>query len=538
MKKMLLLFITLLLFKNGYLQTLTSSNLPIVIINTNGQEILDDPKITADMGIIYNGEGVRNNITGPLNHYNGKIGIEIRGQSTQMFPMKAYSIELRDATGNSKDKSLFGLPKESDWVLYAPYNEKTLMHNFLAYTIARQTGHWAANCRYVEVVLNGEYNGIYLMLEKIKRNSGRVNIPKMAVTDVTGDAVTGGYIFSIDKEANGWFSAFKPGLGAQQIQFSYVYPKIENIVPQQAAYIKSYTDSFETALSGSNYQNKQTGWRNFANEASFIDYFVVNEVSRNVDGYRLSSYFYKDRNSNGGKIVAGPAWDYDLAFRNANYCNGSNIQGWAYQFNKICSDDYWQVPFWWDRFMADTAFTANLKCRWKELRQTVLSEGNLNSLVDSIVALTEEARTRHFVKWPVLGQYVWPNPEPVPATYGEEITTLKNWLSARLKWLDDNIPNNGACADYPPGITAGIIASVYPIPSYTTFTLNVISKQAQTIKVVVYAASGQTVLNTSYSLAKGTNLFNIGAGRWQAGLYFIKIESSNGDKYSQKLLKQ
>ena len=189
-------------------QVFTSSNLPIIIINTNGQTILDDPKITADMGIIYNGVGVRNNVTDPMNHYNGKIGIETRGQSSQMFPMKSYGIELRDIAGNSQDKALFGLPKESDWVLYAPYTDKTLMRNFLAYTMSREMGHWAANCRYVEVVVNGDYRGVYVFMEKIKRGSGRVNIPKIAATDISGDEVTGGYIFSLDKQPDGWFSSY------------------------------------------------------------------------------------------------------------------------------------------------------------------------------------------------------------------------------------------------------------------------------------------------------------------------------------------
>jgi archaellum component FlaF (FlaF/FlaG flagellin family) len=191
-------------------QTLTSSNLPIITINTNGQEIPDDPKITADMGIIFNGEGVRNNMTDPLNHYNGKIGIEIRGQSSQMFPMKSYSVELRTATGSSQDKSLFGMPKEADWVLYAPYTDKTLMRNFLAYTLSNELGRWAAHCRFVEVVINGDYKGIYVFMERIKRGSGRVNITKMATTDISDDGVTGGYIFSLDKEPNGWLSSFVP----------------------------------------------------------------------------------------------------------------------------------------------------------------------------------------------------------------------------------------------------------------------------------------------------------------------------------------
>ena len=112
-----------------------TSNLPIVRINTNGATIVDEPKIPADMGIIYNGPQAPNSSNDPLNHYNGKVGIEIRGQSSQRFPMKSYSFELRNASGGSIDQSILGMPKESDWVLYAPYTDKTLMRNFLAYTM-------------------------------------------------------------------------------------------------------------------------------------------------------------------------------------------------------------------------------------------------------------------------------------------------------------------------------------------------------------------------------------------------------------------
>lgn len=166
--KKLLLTVPLFFYFGLVHAQLTSSDLPLVIINTNGQDIADDPKIMADMGIIWNDNNARNNITDPFNHYNGKIGIEVRGQSSQMFPMKSYGFELWNSSGGSVNKSLFGLPSESDWILYAPYNEKTLMHNFLAYTLSREMGHWAANCRYVELVLNGEYKGIYVFMEKIK----------------------------------------------------------------------------------------------------------------------------------------------------------------------------------------------------------------------------------------------------------------------------------------------------------------------------------------------------------------------------------
>ncbi len=540
MKKVRFAIFSLFLSTGLLAQTLTSSNLPIIVINTNGQTIVDDPKIMADMGIIYNGAGVRNNITDPFNHYNGKIGIEIRGQSSQMFPMKSYGLELWDNAGSSIDRALFGLPKESDWVLYAPYTDKTLMRNFLAYTMSREMGHWAANCRYVEVMVNGDYKGIYVFMEKIKRGSGRVNISKINSTDVTGDAVTGGYIFSIDKEADGWYSSFYPpfGTAGQNIRFSYVYPKLSSIVPAQQSWIKSYVDSFEQALNSVQYQDKQTGWRKFADESSFIDYFIVNEVSRNVDGYRLSSYFNKDRQSKGGKIVAGPAWDYDLAFRNANYCRGSEISGWAFCFNKDCPLDYWQIPFWWYKFENDSAFQSNLRCRWKQVRQGSLSDSRINTLIDSVVTLTAEARQRHFQRWPVLGQYVWPNPQPIPTSYAEEISILKDWLIQRLSWISSAIPNKGACYDYPATEKESVITAFYPNPVENNLTLDIKSRFTQKMNITITDAMGRVMVNKSYNLTYGENFLQVPTGKWSSGIYFLHYQSENGEKGTKKLLKQ
>ncbi|HRG23394.1 MAG TPA: CotH kinase family protein [Chitinophagaceae bacterium] len=521
-------------------QNLTSSNLPIIVINTNGQEILNDPKITADMGIVYNGEGSRNNVTDPFNHYNGKIGIEIRGQSSQMFPMKSYSIELWDNAGSSVDKSLFGLPKESDWVLYAPYTDKTLMRNFLAYTFSREMGHWASNCRYVEVVVNGDYKGIYVFMEKIKRGSGRVPVTKIATSDVSGDAVTGGYIFSIDKEADGWYSAVYPPYGSsgQNIRFSYIYPKLSSVVTAQQDYLKKYVDSFETALNSDHFQDKQTGWRKYADEASFIDYSIVNEISRNVDGYRLSSYFNKDRQSKGGKIKAGPAWDYDLAFRNANYCRGAETTGWAYQFNRDCPQDFFQIPFWWYQFEKDSAYQAAFRCRWKQVREGSLSDTRIFKLIDSVVTLTDEARTRHFQRWPVLGQYIWPNPQPIPTSYTSEITTLKEWLMARTSWISSSIPNAGPCYDYPAAEKASIIPAFYPNPITNHFTLDIKSKMTQALMVQITDAMGRSVWKQTYSLQYGENYYTVHTDHWAPGIYLLSYKASGGEKGTKKLLKQ
>lgn len=538
------LIILLFLALQNYLpaQPLTSSNLPIIIINTNGQGIVDDPKITADMGIIFNGENVRNNVTDPYNHYNGKIGIEIRGQSSQMFPMKSYGIELRDAAGSSLERSLFGMPKEADWVLYAPYTDKTLMRNFLAYTMSNELGRWAAHCRFVEVVVNGDYKGIYVFMERIKRGSGRVNIAKMANTDVTGDAITGGYIFSLDKEPNGWFSSYATpnSTNNSKRQFSYVYPKPENIVPAQKDYIKKYVDSFENALAAPTFQDKTNGVRNFADLSSFIDYFIVNEVSRNVDGYRLSTYLYKDRDSKNRKIVAGPAWDYDLAFRNANYCEGSNLYGWAYQFNNVCpGDGAGLIPFWWERLMLDTAFVGDLRCRWKAVRQTTISNDHLYHLIDSIAALTNEARQRHFQRWPILGQYVWPNPNPIPTSYEGEINALKEWIANRLAWIDNSIPNTGVCADWVDITTKNLEVLIYPNPNNgIDGNIEIKTKEQQTIYLNVFDETGRLMHKQSIDVVPVSNFITIqGMKKWQTGIYYFIFSNKDGEKVSKKVMK-
>ena len=542
MNRLLFVFVLCSLFNVANAQVnLTSSNLPIIIINTNGQEILDDPKIMADMGIIYNGEGVRNNVTDGFNEYNGKIGIEIRGQSSQSFPMKSYTIELRDEEGESVDKSLFGMPEESDWVMYAPYTDKTLMRNFLAYTMSVNLGHWAAHCRYAEVILNGNYVGVYVFMEKIKRDGGRVDIKKLSDKDNSGDAVTGGYIFSIDKEADGWFSSYTAnGSNNAYPQFSYVYPKLEDISGEQQDYIKSYVDSFENALHGNYFQDSNLGFRKFADEHSFIDYFIVNEVSRNVDGYRLSSYFYKDRNSVNNKIIAGPVWDYDLAFRNADYCNGSLTTGWAYKFNSVCPGDYWQVPFWWDRFMEDSAYKANLYCRWKEVRQTVLSTDFMNHLIDSVSNLLSEAQARHFTQWPILGSYVWPNPQPIPSSYSGEISTLKTWLSSRMQWLDLNMPEMGRCAavQIPLPVFSGSMQLITANPVYNFNQAVVYSTKDQMIYIRLIDLSGKTIVRLNVQAVRGKNnlpsatTFNSIAH----GIYFMELSNAAAEKKVYKLM--
>ncbi len=537
--KLILCFLLLVFATPCHCQTdnFTSSNLPIIVINTLGNTIADDPKTDATMGIIYNGEGVRNNLTDPQNDYNGKIAIEYRGQSSQMFPMKSYGFELRDAANKSQDKSLLGIAKESDWILYAPYTDKTLMRNVLAYSLSNLLGHWASQCRYVELVVNDEYRGIYVLMEKIKRgSSNRVIVSKIGANDNSGDAITGGYIISINKDAAAFTSKYPPLNAAnQQIKFSNVYPKADDITPQQNEYIRNYVDSFETALKNNNFQDPNFGVRKYADLPSFIDYFLINELSHNVDGYRLSTYLYKDKKSIDGKLYIGPVWDYDLAFRNADYCGGSNSNTWAYQFNNVCPDDYWQVPFWWEKLMTDTAFTGALKCRYTEAKQQFFSTAGINGMIDSIQNLLSEAQIRHFKKWPVLGQYVWPNPHPIPTSYAGEISTLKNWIQTRTEWLDLNIPNQGRCATIKAG--SGISIKVAPNPISTNGAFLLTSENRQTATILICNSIGQTLYKEKLMLNPGINpIKNISFSAWQNGVYFIKVFAENGQPTMVKMI--
>ena len=192
----------------------TSSNLPIVKITTNNQVIVDDPKITVDMGIIDNGPGVRNNTEDPFNNFNGKVGIEIRGSSSQSFPKKQYGFELVDGTGKSIDGSILGMPAKDDWILFAPYNDKSLIRDALAYRLAHDMGRYSSRFKFCELFIDGGYKGVYVMLEKIKRDKNRVSIDKLDPDEISGDNLTGGYIFKIDKETgsggDGWTSSHQP----------------------------------------------------------------------------------------------------------------------------------------------------------------------------------------------------------------------------------------------------------------------------------------------------------------------------------------
>lgn len=506
----------------------TESDLPIIVINTYGQEIPDEPKIDARMGIIYNGPGAINHMGDPFNNYNNNIGIEQRGSTSGDFPQKSYGFKTRDVNETSHDTVLLNMPPEKDWILYAAYNDKSCMRNVLSYDIANKTGHYATRTRFCELVLNGQYQGIYVLMEKIKRDQERVDIATLNTVDISGDQLTGGYIIKIDRTdgpGTYWTSPHQTSSG-QDVHFVYVEPKAEDIVPQQSSYIQYYMDSVESALLGPGFTDPLTGYRNFIDEASFIDYFILNEASRNVDGYRLSTFLYKDKYSNGGKLHAGPAWDYNLAWRNANYCQGESFQGWAYRFNNYCSSDY-TVPFWWDRLMEDPQFRRNLKCRWIELRSRFLHLDSINAFIDANAGLLQQAQQRHFERWPILGTYIWPNPDPLATTFTEEITGMKEWIADRFAWIDANLPGICDLSVSVPGET--MPAEVWPNPFDNELHVTVFLPAASTLTLRISDLTGKLVKEHVFpDIPAGEHEFLVEVNRYCGdGAYFLLISDGN-----------
>lgn len=421
-------------------QQLTSSNLPIIVVNTMGQTILNEPKRTVTMTIYDNQDGTRNQLNWDTPKFSGLVGIEIRGQSSQsLFPKKSYGIEFRDSNDMDVDTSILGLPRQSDWVIHSPYSDKSLIRNALAYIIAGEIMDYAPRVRLAEMVINDEYHGLILWTESIKRDKNRVDISKLSPDENEGDDLTGGYILKFDKGESfetAWESPFSPIPGrSQKARFLYHYPKAREISTPQKNYIKTWVTQFENNLMSSGYSDPVTGYNKYINVKTFVDLIIVNELSKNVDGYRLSTYMYKDKDSKGGKLSMGPVWDYNLAFGNANYCEGSTSYGWGFNFNGICPDDFWLIHVWWNRLMIEDRFRQNVKDRWISLRNNQLSSTMLMTKVDSLVSLLGESQARNFIKWPVLGKYIWPN-QYVGSNYGEEINYLKQWITNRTIWLD------------------------------------------------------------------------------------------------------
>lgn len=527
------IFILILIFVTQIVKAqLTSSTLPIIVINTNGQTIADDPKKTCDMGIIYNGPGQTNYLTDPFNHYMGKIGIEIRGSTSQQYPKKSYGFETRDSLGENDNVALLGMPKDNDWILYGAYPDKTLMRNEFTFSSFAAMQPYSPRYVYCELVINNVYVGVYTLLEKIKIDDTRVDLANLDIDDNAGDSLTGGYIIKVDKTTGGsptqWTSQFQ-----NKVKFLYHAPKYATLTLPQRNYIKAYVDTFEKRVYGANFQHPTLGYAPFIDKLSFVDFFLMEEFGRTVDGYRSSSFMYKDKDSKGGKLTCGPMWDFNLSYGNADYCDAYDTTGWQYNFNALCPNYTILVPNWWGKLLQDTNYTSLVKCRWNQLRAGRFSDVKITQWVDSVAAVLNLPQQRNFQKWPILGTYINWN-YYIGLTYADEINYFKKWMKDRAKWMDNNLP--GTCLaplQTNNAMQVPLEITIAPNPMNTHTVISFYGNKLEGEKeLFVFDLAGR-LLQRQKTLSNSSFVFE--RKSLPAGVYIIKIVAENQQFATEKL---
>jgi hypothetical protein len=422
----LLIILTAVAF--GQSVNFTSSNLPIIIIDTYGVEIPNEPKIYATMGIIDNGEGAINEITDDKT-LEVDIGIEIRGATSSKYPKLQYGIETRDGAGNNLNIPLLGFPEENDWILHAPYSDKSFMRNTFVYKTVRSTGRYASQSKYFELILNGNYEGVYVLLEKIKRDRNRVDL--LSPSD---SSASGGYLLEmmIPERITAGETYFLNSDTSRALVIQY--PREEDLSPTQQQWIENYISEFENVMYGESYLDPETGMRKYIDIPSAVDFILFNEFVKNTDAFYLSTFMYKDKDQ---KLFLGPVWDFNIALGNHWGYNGTTI-GWIV----IAGQKPW-VP----RITDDPVFYFHFQQRWGQLRANQLSDGSVTAYIDSIYQLLDAgAQQRNFTRWPILGTYISPNRLPPGAgpgeyleTFQEEVDTLEQWILDRMHWMDNEL---------------------------------------------------------------------------------------------------
>lgn len=390
------------------------SNLPIVLLDTENQ-LTNTEKRDAHMRVIYS-EGKKQYSSTDTNYqYDGTVAIKLRGNSSLSFSQKKYTFELRDSAGKDLDASLMGMPAHSDWVLLAPYTDVSMIRDVFAFQLWRDMGHWAPRTQLCELVLNGEYAGVYALAEAIKRDKERVNIDKMKKTDISGREVTGGYLLRIDTfdDDDATFRSQVPGIGdglfMTDITWTCLYPKKKKLQPEQMEYISNFIADMERTFASDNYTDPTSGYAAYIDIPSFVDYFIHTEFSLNADAYKRSAYFYKERQNpdgTGGLLHAGPVWDYNLAYGCCSFCNADDINAWAFEG---CNTN--PTPLFWKRLYQDPAFMDKVRTRYAQLRKTTLSTSHLFGLIDGYARQLQKAQQRHFGRYPeLLGSETRRNP--------------------------------------------------------------------------------------------------------------------------------
>ena len=387
----------------------TFTGLPIVYINTKDQVAITskDDYLEGTITLIANGSGEE-----PLT----ETAMEIRGRgnSTWTMPKKPYRIKFADKT------EVLDMPADKSWVLLANHSDKTLMRNHIAFELSRQFGlKYTPRSRFVEVYLNGSYDGNYQLTEQIQVDDHRLDIDELDPDDIEENKLSGGYLLEVDfrKDADFWFES------TQGESFTIKSP--EDMAPEQQEYIRNYVQTTENIIFSENFADPQEGYAQYIDIESFVDWYLINEITKNTDGnFKSSVYLHKPR---GGKLFMGPIWDFDIALGNVDFGTGMDPEGWRIR----------EVS-WFKRLFEDPAFRERVNARWNELKDNEIKE--VVAEIDDTADYLAVSQTQNFERWKILDIRVWPNPV-VTGSYAGEVAYLKDWLDARIEWMDYAINN-------------------------------------------------------------------------------------------------
>jgi hypothetical protein len=333
-------------------------------------------------------------------------------------------------------------------------------------------------------------------------------------------------------------SSFHPyGAPQRYIFYQYYYPSPENINTQEKSYIQNTILSFETMMNGTGYADTINGYPKYLDVGSAVDYCILNEFTKNIDGYRLSAYFYKDKDSKGGKLVVGPVWDFSNSLGNCDYYD-TTLTGWAISYlttnSSFINYDGSLVPFWWKKLFEDPGFIEKVRIRWIELRQNQFTLETIDRIIDSTTAHLDEAQQRNFIKWPILGKYVWPN-KYYFKTYAEEISFLKTWIRDRIAWMDVELTGNSLDIDQSP--STFMLYQNYPNPfnPSTTIMFDLPTKSFVTVKIFdILGKEVTTIVTDELSVGRYSRTWN--ASGVPSGVYFCRISAGSSVETMKLLL--
>ncbi|MBP3191084.1 CotH kinase family protein [Natronogracilivirga saccharolytica] len=412
------------------------SNLPLVVVNQFDDVMHPEGlhRSTIYFSVIDLDDDGRARLLSDELHLHSRSESNYRGTSSLTFPKKQFGVRLIDEQDENRNEPILGLPSENNWIMHAPWDDRTLIRNAVAFQLSSDMGRYAPRTRFVELFLHegdgpvteDHYHGVYMLLERIKWDDNRVDIEKITPEDNSEPEISGGYIINFDRDIHIRSTSRNTG-------FALVRPQDWDITSQQRSWIEQYLGDLENALFGANFRDPDDGYAAYLDPESFIDHHLITETLKEMDGYRLSTYLYKDR---GERLVMGPVWDYNLSLGNYTTTegwNGHDPTGWYY--THVDPEDQY-LNGWYTRLFQDPDFEERYRERWWELRQGAFSSDHIVNMIHDYVDKLDEAIDRNFERWDILGDDVWEWSRDGFDTYEEEIDYMVNWIETRLEWID------------------------------------------------------------------------------------------------------